>query len=481
MKKLFAGFFMISILLLTGFVTGCGSSGGGSGDPAVDATPPKVLIAFPLDKAVNVPINTKVTASFNMKMKAASITAASFSVSDPDGKVVAGKATLAPDGLSAVYIPTAKFKANTLYGVKLTTVIADLAGTGLEKDYKWSFSTGATPDTTKPTVLSTVPAAGATGVGLKANITAIFSEVMDPLTVKVGTVTLKKGTLAVGGTVTAPLTTTVAFDPTADLEPNTTYTATITTGVKDLASNAMAVNKTWTFTTRLLSAKGPEPVDLMTAGNYVIMAKTGITNVPPSVITGDIGISPISTLDGAITGFALSWVTPAPFATSTQVTGKVYVANFGIPTPATLIVAVQDMEGAYTDAEGRTEEVILNAHTGHLGGETLVPGLYKFTTGVDITDDLTLAGSENDVWIFQIAGTLNISADKKVLLSGDSLAKNVFWQVAGAVTMGADSKFKGIVLGKTAINLVTGASVDGRLYAQTAVPLDQNTVTQPAP
>jgi len=477
MKKLFAGLLMVSALLLTGFITGCGSSGGS----ASDAASPKVLIAFPLDKAVNVAKNVKVTASFDMKMKAASITAESFSLSGPDGKAVAGNATLAPDGLSAVYIPTANFKASTVYTAKLTTDVQSAAGGELEKAYKWSFTTGELPDTTAPTVLSMVPANGATVVGLNANITAIFSEVMDPLTVTVATITLKKGSVAVGGVVTAPLTTTVSFNPTADLEPNTTYTATITTGVKDLAGNAMATAKSWTFTTRALSALGPQPVDLKTAGNYVIMAKTGVTNVPTSAVTGDIGISPIIVANGAITFFDIVLDGTGTFATSPQVTGKVYVANFAAPTPLTLIQAVLDMEGAYNDAEGRTVDAILNAHTGQLGGQTLVPGLYKFTTGVTITDDLTLAGSENDVWIFQIAQTLNISAGKKILLSGNSLSKNVFWQVAEGVTMGAGAQFKGIVLGKTAITLVTGASVDGRLYAQTAVPLQQATVTQPAP
>ena len=137
------------------------------------------------------------------------------------------------------------------------------------------------------------------------------------------------------------------------------------------------------------------------------------------------------------------------------------------------------MQTAYTDAAGRSYPTYLNLGAGNIGGRTLSPGLYKWTTPVIIPTDITISGSPNDVWIFQVAGTLDASSAVRITLSGGAQAKNIFWQVAGAVTLGTTSHFEGIILGMTGINLKTGASINGRLLAQTAVTLEQNTLTQP--
>ena len=231
----------------------------------------------------------------------------------------------------------------------------------------------------------------------------------------------------------------------------------------------------------LVAFTGQVPVDLGAAGNFVILAKSGISTVPASAVTGDIGVSPIDST--AITGFALVAGASNTFSTSTQVTGKVFAADFAPPTPANLTTAVSNMEAAYTDAAGRTAGVgpFLNLGGGTVAGLTLVPGVYTWGSNVTITTDLTLSGGANDVWIFQITGTLDVDAGKQVLLIGGAKAKNIFWQVAGAVTLKAGSHFEGIILAQTNIAMVTGASTNGRLLAQTAVALDQNAVTQPAP
>ena len=92
----------------------------------------------------------------------------------------------------------------------------------------------------------------------------------------------------------------------------------------------------------------------------------------------------------------------------------------------------------------------------------------------------TISGGADDVWIFQISNDLDLSTAKKVLLSGGAQAKNIFWQVAGQATLGANSHFEGIILSKTAITLQTGATMNGRALAQTQVALQQATITQPA-
>jgi hypothetical protein len=230
------------------------------------------------------------------------------------------------------------------------------------------------------------------------------------------------------------------------------------------------------------SGGGPAPVNLKTAANYVILAKTGITNVPTSDITGNLGVSPISYT--AITGFALTPTVPdaaTVFSTSAQVTGKVYAADYlGGTTASDLSTAVTDMGTAFTDAAGRAADVT-ELGAGNIGGKSLAAGVYKWTTAVTIPTDVTLHGGSSDVWIFQIAQTLTMASATHVNLSGGALAKNVFWQVSGGVTIGTTAQFKGIVLGQTAITLGNGASVDGRLLAQAAVNLNSNVVTEPAP
>ena len=137
------------------------------------------------------------------------------------------------------------------------------------------------------------------------------------------------------------------------------------------------------------------------------------------------------------------------------------------------------MEAAYTNAAGRAADVT-ELGSGYIGGLTLAPGVYKWSSVVTILTDVTLSGGANDVWIFQIAGGLTQAAATRVNLIGGALAKNIFWQVAGVASMGATAHMEGVILSATGITLVTGASVNGRLLAQTAVTLQMNTVTSPA-
>ena len=212
-------------------------------------------------------------------------------------------------------------------------------------------------------------------------------------------------------------------------------------------------------------------IDLGVAGNFVILSKSGITNVFPSVITGDVGSSPIS---GA-----------AILVTCPEVSGTIYSVNAAGPLPcrvtnaSRLTTAVLNMQTAYNDAAGRSNPKFLNLGAGNIGGKTLTPGLYKWTTALIIPTNITISGSSRDVWIFQVAGTLNMSSAVRITLTGGAQAKNIYWQTTGAVTLGTTSHFEGIILGKTGINLQTGASINGRLLAQTAVTLQKNTVKLP--
>jgi hypothetical protein len=217
-------------------------------------------------------------------------------------------------------------------------------------------------------------------------------------------------------------------------------------------------------------------VNLGTAATYVILAKSGISTVPPSVVTGNVGVSPAAAT--SITGFSLIADSTNVFSTSAQMTGKVYAADYAPPTPSNLTTAVLDMQLAFADAAGRAPDVT-ELNGGNIGGMTLAPGIYKWSTGLLIPTNVTLAGSATDVWIFQIAQDLTMSSAAKILLSGGALPKNIFWQVSGLVDLGTTAHCEGVVLTQTAVTLRTGASINGRLLAQTAVNIDTSTVVAP--
>ena len=179
-----------------------------------------------------------------------------------------------------------------------------------------------------------------------------------------------------------------------------------------------------------------------------------------------------------MTGFSESLAVTADYATSTQVTGFLYAADMAPATPAKMTTAIADMAIAYTDAAGRTTPDHLDIYAGLLGGKTLSPGLYKWTTAVSIATDVTINGGASDVWIFQISGAVNIAAAKKVILTGGAQAKNIFWQVTGATTVGAGGHMEGTILDQTSITLGAGASLTGRAYAQTQITMSGNTVTK---
>ena len=336
---------------------------------------------------------------------------------------------------------------------------------------------GAKPDTTAPTAVSVSPVDMASGVPINATLTTTFSEPMAPKTITAISFELKQGPTPVMGAVTYAGTV-ATLDPVANLAPNTSFTATVTTAVTDTAGNAMAVKKTWSFKTGTTVSKGPAVVNLGTAANYAILAKSGIDTVPASAITGNIAVSPI---DGTgLTGFSLSMDSSNTFSQSAQVVGKLFAADYTPPTPSNLTTAVGNMEAAFTDAAGRVTPDFTELGAGDVSGLTLVPGLYKWGTGLLISSNVTLNGGANDVWIFQIAGGITVAPGAKIVMAGGALPSNVFWQAFGAVALNSASHFEGIILSKTEITLATKASVNGRLLAQTAVTLDAATVTQPA-
>ncbi|MGP1679858.1 MAG: ice-binding family protein [Burkholderiales bacterium] len=333
------------------------------------------------------------------------------------------------------YIVTAADASTATYTVTVTVAANSAKAVSAYSFAGFSDSVGVIDEAAKTIAVSVPP-----GTGLTA-LVATFTTT--GASVKVGAA-VQTSTATANDFSTSP----VAYDVTAADGTTVTYNVTVTLG------------------------SGPAPVLLGTAKNFVILTKAGITDVPSSAITGNIGTSPIS---GAAIG-----------VTCAEVTGTIYSVDAAGPacivTNDTLLTtAVSDLETAYTDAAGRPAGVgpNLDVGAGTVAGQTLVPGTYTWGTNVTVTTDLTLNGGANDVWIFQITGTLDMSPNMKVILTGGAQAKNIFWQVADVVSLGSGSHFEGIILANTKIAMVTSASTNGRLFAKTEVTLEQNAVTQP--
>lgn len=452
------------IAMLSGVVmSGCQNDD----DPEVHAT---VISTEPDNGDTGVAFNRMVTATFGEAMNETTLTSSTFTLKQ-GSTAIAG--TVARIGASATFSPDSDLEPNKTYTATITTGAKDINGNGLAADHSFSFTTGASADLVSPTISLSDPLANATGIARNKEIVLTFSETMDPLTLNSSTFSLTQGTTEISGEVMCSGTA-MTFVPTSFLTAGLEYTATITTGAKDLAANALASNTAWSFTTGG-SLAALEVVNLGEAGDYAILAKTAINNSSTSAITGDLGLSPAAT--SYVTGLALTDATG--YATSAQVTGKIYAANMADPTPINLTTAINNMTTAYSDAAGRPSPDFSELASGNMGGKTLVPGLYKWSNTVTVPTDVILSGSATDVWIFQIAGNLTMSANMKITLTGGAQAKNIFWQVAGQATFGTNSHMEGIILSKTGITFQTSSTLTGRALAQTAVILDKNTITTP--
>lgn len=467
--------FILSALLLSA----CGGSGN-KGNTTPELAPLAVTSTAPADGATAVGTNVKVIAVLNNELKPGTVDSTSFTLQGAGEPAInPSMVSSNPDTLTASFQPNTDLTPSTVYTAAITTAVEDVAGGSLMEDFTWTFTTDTGPDATAPMVTSTNPPDTETDVLRNPKITVVFSEAIDPDTVTASSITLTDDTAPgtpVAGSLRYLNPSTVVFSPSALLAANRAHTLTLSGTITDLAANPLApVMSSFTTGTRISSS--PAAVDLGTAGNYVILTKTGISTTGTTHITGDIAVSPAAQTD--LTGFNETLSIDGTFATSPLVTGKLFAASMAAPTPSILTTAVSDMETAYTDAAGRVDPDFTELGSGEIGGLTLEPGLYKWGTGVLVSSDVTVNGDADDVWIFQIGQDLKLQDGKAIILSGGALPENIFWQVAGEVTLQAGATFNGIVLGQTAIILNSGAVINGRALAQTATTLIANEVNEP--
>jgi methionine-rich copper-binding protein CopC len=432
-----------------------------------DTTDPTVVSTNPANDATGVALNQSIAATFSEAMNPLTITSANVTVTAPGGVVVPGTVNYA--GTTLTFTPTNPLAASTIFTGTITTGATDLAGNPLANNYVWTFTTGAVPDTTPPTVASTNPADLQSNVLINEAIAATFSEAIDPTTITAATFTVTSpGDIPVAGAVNYDAQSDIAtFTPTSNLAANTTFTATITggaNGVKDLAGNALVSDRIWSFTTGAQIAQAP--INLGSAAAFAVMATTGITSTDPTTITGDVGLSPGSS-QGIPTG---------------DVNGSIDVDDQAV------IDAQADLLSAYNDAVSRSTTSV--ALPGNMGGLTFTPGLYTNSSSVIISgsgpnNNVTLdaQGNPNAIFIFKIGSTLTTGTGAQVILAGGAKASNVFWQVGTSATLNTTTIFKGNLLAAVSITVNNGSAVEGRLLAGSdsdgAVTIDQSVVSVP--
>ena len=468
--------------------------------------PPRVIATAPIDGATNVAINRKLTATFDKAMDPSTINPTTFIVKQ-GGTQISGAVTYA--GTTAVFKPASNLAVSTLTLATITIGATDLVGNALTSNFNWSFTTGTTADTTPPTVLSTIPADNATNVAINQIINATFSKAMDPQTIVAANFT-------VTGPGTTPVTGTVAYDtnfnmgtftPGSNLASNTLFTATVSTGVTDLAGNALAINKVWTFTTGTRLNQAPAPLGtVVTVGSFggsgggAGMTNSGVL----TVVNGDIGTTGAST---TVTGFddsrgdiytetplnkghvngVIDTAPPAPGGTGAGGTA----ATFKVATQA-----ASDALTAFNNLSPASRPGGTDPGAGELGGLTLFPGVYKSAgatfqiTGSDLT--LDGQGDVNAVWVFQTAAALTVGAagaPRSVILINGAQAKNVFWQVGSAATINAagGGTMVGTIIASAGLTFSTAGNVtivtlNGRAIGLNASTTLVNTVINvPAP
>lgn len=422
---------------------------------------PLVLSTSPTSNETGVVLNKVVNATFNMPMDPATINLTTFTLKQGT-TTIPGLVTYS--GNSAFFTPNANLIGNTIYTATLSNGAQNVAGVALASNYVWNFTTGAI---VAPRVLLTDPFSGETGVSVNKVITATFDVPMDPITLSSSTFTLLQGTTAILGLVNYSGNM-ATFTPNNPLLANTVFTATITTGAKNVAGVPIANNYTWNFTT-INNSNAPNLGSAAPFGAYG--GNAGITNQGiNTVIHGSIATTAASTL---ITGFhdATAIYTETPLNIG-NVTGAILTAPPMPGTASSFAIATQalvDANAAYLSISPTSMPGGIDPGAGELGGLTLAPGIYKSNSGTFTISNgnLTLdaQGDPNAVWIFQTAAGLTVgiagpTGAKSVVLLNGALPKNVFWYVGStAIINGAGGgTMVGTILASSGVTFSTAGN-----------------------
>jgi len=367
---------------------------------------PEVISTIPLDKAVGVPFNQVVSATFNEAMNPATITQESFTLTATTAiagtkAVTAVTGTVSYAGVTASFTPSSPLTANTTYSARIKTLAKDLMGNALNVDHVWTFTTGV-----PPTVTATDPANSAISVVLNKVVTATFSVAMDPATISATTISIKQGTTVLAGTISYTGTT-VSFTPSAPFAPNTVYTGTITTGAKIASGISLAADYVWTFN----------------------------TGISPTVISAD----PVNNA----TGISLNKVVAATFSVPMDAT-TFNTTTFSLKQGSTAIAGAVTVSGAiasFTPTIALTPNKLYTATIStavkNVAGLSIVADyVWSFTTGISPTVTLTdpLNNAIGVALNKTVVATFSVAMDPLTLTGTTFTLKQGATSVAGAVT-----------------------------------------------
>jgi hypothetical protein len=379
--------------------------------------------------ATGVPINQALSATFSVAMNPATIDGATFLLTGPGKTAVTGVVAYVAAGSVATFIPTTDLTPSTLYTATITTGAEDLADIGLAGNYVWTFTTAAAVVVVPPTVTSTVPLKGATGVPLNQIVSATFSVPMNPATINGTTFSLTgPGATAVAGLVAyAAVGNTLTFTPTANLAPSTLFTATITTGAQDLAGIGLAANYVWTFTTGtavvVIAPEIVSTVPVNTATNVALNQAVSATFTeamnPLTITTGTFLLSgPGGTaVAGTVSYDAVNFIaTLTPTASLTATSGYTATVTNGVtnlagtplgttgaPNPWTFTTGAAvvppivlgptiTLFGGFGGTAGMTNqgvETVVNGYIGTTAVSTLITGFHDTSVVVAGVDECT--------------------------------------------------------------------------------------------
>lgn len=534
----------VGSILLISLTAACGSGGGKDAilgmdngavapivpivpvnQPTPDTTRPTVTQTVPTDGTQNAATNTRISATFSEDMDPASINGTTFQITGPGTTAVAGNVTYASNSRTALFAPSSPntLLANTDFTGTINGA-KDLAGNSLAASYVWRFATGATSDSTPPTVVSTNPADGASASCSNQKVNVTFSEAMDPTTIDASSLIVQRSgpplQPALSGVVSYDAAARIASFAAAPALGAGSFTITVTTAVKDLAGNPLAANKVTTFNSLATPCPTAPPLGAAASfgafGGNATVTNDGLL----TVVHGNLGVNAAST---KITGFRDSGgnvYTTTP-DNNGFVDGLIYTltAPPGSVAGAAVTKARSDALDAFNSISpailANGKDVSDPAQCGSCGaagggadelaGRTLPPGVYRSATGsYDIggagrtVGDLTLdaRGDANAVWIFQTtpgSGTLNVgltgpatpAVPVKVLLINGAQASNVFWYAPAGAVIGTGATMTGTILSDAAITIsTTGGSpptavpttINGRVLSLTAGVTMTNTV-----
>ncbi len=390
------------------------------------------------------------------------------------------------------------------------------------------------PETRAPVIVATTPGAGAMNVDPGSVIEITFSSEMDESTINGNTLMLhitsvdsidkadghnmdhqikdeaaikdtedsweystrsSKGTISYSDKV-------ATFTPDSDLKEGTVYTFTITKDVKSSENVALENDHSWSFTTmgdsdtpyadkqddrngmdrdaysdKTVDASNKDEkkmINLGKAGQFVILAKTDIKKESESKITGHVG-------EGSVDS-EMKKEKDVADREQQRVSGQVAVlqSDQSDTTSPDVSEAIEDMMNAYSDASTNNGDEVTNHETERFyHSDGLSPGVHEWNATLHIDTDVTLSGSEDDVWLFRVNEDLIMDENLTITLSDGAQPDNIFWYVEGEVTIGKDAQFEGIILSMNEITLEKGAKLNGRMFSQASITLDDNTITEP--